>query len=427
LVLGSAGCMYRLIRVRAQDEWMAFYTTSIFLFSMTTVVFARVVYSEWPYLLCSCGVLWLVLADGGRKKTWLKWVAVGAILGFSVLFRSIGLALILAAIAVILQDTWMKRIGSRRALLFAFLMIATTIVMYRAVTWTVHPEKGPGYEEQFLSKDIDFQEEGRAGFRDIIGRIPQNGGFFVKSLPPLVFGRTWHEYVLRIHPPWKSVVETMLCACGILLVVLMLLGFAHEVRRGVSAIEYYVFFYLAIMSMIWFNYEVYRYLMLIHPFLIFYALVGLRFLLGTRDKGGLILRVVWMVILAINVIHAGAEVYKYKFSQENARTKFRPYHETVSWLKRNAKPDEMLVADDPRWYALETGLPVTMFPITRQPEAVCRHLNRFHAPWVLYDHKRRFSKICLLPVLEQYPRRFRKVMEIEHMQIYRFVNDTTMR
>ena len=51
--------------------------------------------------------------------------------------------------------------------------------------------------------------------------------------------------------------------------IFIIIGYVSQVLQKPSIIEYYVFFYLAIMSVIWFHYEVYRYLMPIVPFLVF--------------------------------------------------------------------------------------------------------------------------------------------------------------
>jgi hypothetical protein len=327
--------------------------------------------------------------------------------------------LVFAVTAVILQEDLFERRKIGKALLHVLLVLLPLVAIYRSANWVVKPEKSPGYEEQFLSKDIDFQEEGKATVFDILERVPRNFIFFVKGLFPLFFGRCWHEYFEWIAPGSAPWINAGLFVLGGAIFVLMVVGFIREVTRKPTVVEYYLFFYLAIMSVIWFNYEVYRYLMLITFLLLFYFFAGLQFVLKKARIPERVFYGCLIGLFAVNVVHAGAEIYKYKFSRDSSKIKFAPYLETVTWLKSNVVPGQMIVADDPRWYALETGLSVTLYPISRDTGKVCEYIRKWPDAVIVYDPRRRFSDACLLPVLEQKKRDFTLVREIGHLKIYR--------
>ena len=423
VILISLACgwlLYRIVRVKMQDGWMGFWIAAVYYFSMTTIVFSRVVYSEWPYLFTSLLIVYFVLQRKIVFKPWLKWFLVGLGLGLCLLFRSVGGALVFAVFAVIVQQHLILERKLGKTLLCVLMVILPMVGVYRTVNWAVQPEKSPGYEEQLFSKDIDFQDEGKAAAIDIVKRIPQNAIYFVKGLFPLFFGRTWHEYAEWISPRLAPFIDTALVILGGCIVLFIGLGFYTEISRKPSIVEYYMFFYLAIMAVVWFNYEVYRYLMLITSFLLFYFIEGIRFAAKKAKRSNRFACGCIIGIFAVNVLHAGAEIYKYKYSSTNSKTKFAPYLETVTWLKLHVPHGEMVVADDPRWYALETGLNVTMFPITRNEREVFEYIKQWHNPIVVYDQKRRFSNLCLLPVLERQENRFKLVKQIGHLRIYEF-------
>jgi hypothetical protein len=293
--------------------------------------------------------------------------------------------------------------------------------VYTAAYQAVRPEKSSGYEEQFLAKDIDFQEQGKANAVDVLNRIPLNLHHFVKALFPLMFGRTWHEYALWAKPEFAGPAQAGLVVLGIVLLLFIILGLGRGLKRGPTVAEWYGLFYLGIMFVIWFHYEAYRYLMLMLPFLWLYLAMGMQWVFGRLVKHGASDR--WTAgflafFFVVNALQAGAEIYRYKYSAGSPKNTLKPYIEMAEWLKETVKPGQMVVADDPRWYALETGLPVTMFPITDDNNKVAEYIRQWPDAVVVYDMKRRFSKLCLQPVLDDARNGFVLVRAIGHLRVY---------
>jgi hypothetical protein len=244
----------------------------------------------------------------------------------------------------------------------------------------------------------------------------------------MVLGRCWHEYLEYLRPGWAAGIRLGLLLLGILMAALIVIGFQSRIRRQPSVIEYYVFFYLASMAVIWFHYEVYRYLMPVAPFLLLYMTDGLRWVWqkGRPSRAGVHrLPVVCLgLLLAVNVVHSAVEIYKYKYSVHRAGQNFAPYKKMVQWLKINVPPDHTVVADEPRWYALETNLKVTTFLKSKNPEHVMRYLDTLDGAVIVFDAKRRFQRLCLVPMFERFIDRFELLQTFNHLKIYRLKMET---
>jgi hypothetical protein len=226
-------------------------------------------------------------------------------------------------------------------------------------------------------------------------------------------------------------VNSLLIILGIPVVLLMLSGFIVESIRGPSILEYYIFFYLAVMSIIWFHTEPYRYLMPIAPLLLYYLVAGIKWsankIAGESSKAKLVLTGVLTALLLVNGFHAAIEIYRYRFSTQNAKEASLPYKSTVIWLKEHVKMGEMIVADDSRWYALEVEKPVTTFLSSRDTARSYRYIAEFPRSIIVFDERRPLQRICLLPVLQTYPDRFVLLKSFDHLHIYRYKQEESIR
>ena|GEM_PF-2269443 len=423
-VLGAGILLFKIIKIQSNDYWLSFLITAIYFSSMTTIVFSRVVYTEWSYMVISFLIIILFIVEKDRCEDNKKIFFIGLCLGFSLLLRSVAISLVGAAIAVIIQYTIVHQRKHWARMKWIGIILFSTILIYQTAYFLVQPEKGIGYQEQFLSKNLYYQEEGQADFGDIIGRMLENGRHFIMKMEPLLLGRSWHETIEYRYPHLKKFLNLSLYVVGSLFFIIIVIGFISRVSRKPSFIEYYVFFYLAIMSIIWFHYEVYRYLMPITPFLVFYFSMGLLLILKRvfnklRTARSVLYGLITFVLF-VNICQAGVEIYRYKFTDMNPKKMFAPYKTTVKWLKEHVQSDEIIIADDPRWYALETELPVTMFPVSRDVNKVYHYISQFPESVIVFDPRRPLTKSCLQPVLEKYAGRFQFLKTIGHLTLYRY-------
>lgn len=323
LALASGVVLLNIIKKMRDGCWLSYYITAIYFFSMTTIVFSRVLYTEWPYLFFSLIIIYQLIKEHRELSSTRKTVLIGLFIGLLFLFRSVAICMLLAVIAIIIQNKMIHErkiwIGLKSICIILIIAAGT----HEAVSFMVKPEKSQDYTEQFLLKDINFYEEGKASFLDVVERIPQNGYSALKGMEPTFLGRNWHEYIEYVSPKAFKITQVILLSSGTLLTIFILIGFISEVIRGPTVIEYYTFFYSGLMSIVWFHYEVYRYLMPIVPFLFFYFFVGiyrgLNRIMKQSERVKPLIKKLAIVFLVINIAHAGVEIYRYKFSSQNAK------------------------------------------------------------------------------------------------------------
>ncbi len=414
--------IFKICKARSQDEWTSLLITGIYYFSMTTIVFTKVIYSEWPYLFISFVILQGFVREGQKPSRGRHFIYWGILLGILLSIRFVAVSLLLAVIATIIQKEMIVGHKFWNGIKHVGIVLLMTFITYQSTVLIANPEKGSGYMEQFLSKDLYYRDTGQATLVDVIDRIPHNVRSFVERIGPTFLGRNWHEWISYRFPDAVPLVNNGLFIIGLVMSLFIFLGFILKFKQNPSIMEYYVFFYLAMMSIIWFYVEAYRYVMPITSFLLFYFFTGVSFIIQRISKKSK--RVISYILISfflINVFQAGLEIYRYQFASQNEKTMFTSNLLTAAWLKENITPDELIIADDPRWYVLETGLPVTPSPIFRDMEKVYRHITQFQGSIIVVDQARYFQRVCIVPVLQKYPDHFDLLKEFGQIQIYRLI------
>ncbi len=425
LGLISGVILFQIMKNRLKDFWLSFFITGIYYFSMTTIVFSKVIYSEWPYLLLSLVIICRCIEKHQESIKTGPLVLTGILLGILLLVRFIAVTLMLA-IMVDFVFKYTHKMNIFHKVRSVILLLIIPFLFYQAVLFVVQPEAGPGYREQFLSKDLYYQGEGQATFKDVAYRIPENAHAFIERIPHTVFGRSWYEYLNDQYSGLIRIVNPLIVILGIIITLLMLIGFLNRMILHRSVIEYYVFFYLAVMMVIWFHYEVYRYLMPVAIFLTYYMVVGISVtiqkFLKNKTLCQSLITILLISIFIINLFQAAIEIYRYQFSPHSEKIAFEPNYSAVNWLRENANSGEIIIADDARWYALETGLPVTPSPIFRDIEKAYQHILRFPGSILVINSSRYFHRICMIPVLQKYSAHFTLLKEFGDIHIYRFLS-----
>jgi hypothetical protein len=425
LVIVFAACsgilIFKIIYSLKEDYWLSFLITAIYYFSMTTIVFSRVIYSEWPYLFISLFIIYKLLPKNWSEPDVRSLILTGFYIGISLLFRSIAISLILGIIALIIQNRVFYQRKLRTGIKWIIIVLIFVSVTYQAVHLLVKPEKGSGYIGELLAKDINFPLDEKASFRDIAVRIPKNGLAFIRNIGPFFIGRHSFQQVENISLKLGMFLNIVLFG-------FILAGFISRVIKRPQIIEYYIVFYMSILFVIWFYFEALRYMMPVMPFMLFYFSQGVYDLfkkfLKIRYTKWILLSLLVLIFL-FNIYNSGIEIYNYRFSSQNAKTTFLPYKKTVEWLCNNIQSDELIIADDARWYALETGLPVTTFLRSRNIENVYEYIKQFPKSIIVYDERRYIQKKTLLPVLKKFSDQFNLAKKIQNITIYKHHSGST--
>ena len=424
LALLSGFILYKGLIVKSRNSRLSLLMTGIYLFSMMTIVYSRIIYSEWPYMVLGFFLIQFLITEKWHRFNWIQWVGIGLGLGFLLLIRSAALAFILAVIAVIVHEKMITGKEWKTGLKWIAILLLVVVCLYKGIYWIVQAETSTAYISHFRAKNVVFPMDGEASLWDILLRVPKNILLFINRLMPFLLGRSWHESVAYLFPHFMRNLKLVLFSSGLVMTFFVILGFIQEARKKHPFIEYYVFFYIGMVTINWTHKEIYRLFMPIAPFILYYFIMGvttgLKFILKCEKK---VFRIRWIlavVILFITICQAGLEIYRYKFSSQNAKTTFLPYKKTVQWLKDNVKSGEIIIADDPRWYVWETERPVTIFQHTRNPEMGFDYIRSLSNPVIVYDPMRFIGKTCFYPILQNYSDHFYLVQTIGHIQIYRY-------
>jgi hypothetical protein len=230
--------------------------------------------SEVPY--CALSLLCLYLGDRIAADRWQGWSPVLLVAGLTaalplaVLTRSVGLALLPAlGLSLLLQARRLELARSGRILAMAVPLAAGLSAFAGWTYWAGHHrpplydgEYSDRYVDQLAMKDFRDPLAGAATAADFGSRLADNCGCAGAAVTQLTLSYGWIE-----PAPWSPAVAAP--------ILLILVGFAHFVRRsGGRVADWYTLFYLVIV-MLWFLCaDGRRFLLPIFPLLLFYMAAG---------------------------------------------------------------------------------------------------------------------------------------------------------
>ena len=247
---------YRLFRARVEEP-IAIAIATMVAVSPQIVSFSHQVMTEVPYLLLSLMALIAVERCASASTPWRsRAVALAAgLLSVSLLFRSIAIALLVAALAFLLLEggaDWRARLA-KAAAIGGVCLGAWFAVNYSTLGHIPYgDELRSGAAAQQGTEDARLENRLRSNFDAYADAIPE-GIAYRLFLRPSVVG-------------------------GAVALLIIAAGFVAAARRHRTVVEYYVLVYLAVLM----TYppanpgNLRRYLVPLIPFLIFYFALGLR-------------------------------------------------------------------------------------------------------------------------------------------------------
>jgi hypothetical protein len=256
LFLGSLPLMYALFRTRHAVP-AAFAATLLFAVNSVTLLYANDVMSEIPFVFAGFAALlyWqLSIAPWARQREpaetpWPRLVIAGALVASTYYIRSVGLALFAGAVLVLL---WYRKL---RAALGLGLLLALA-----ALPWVVFSSsvEGPTYAAKLLLRDP---------YRPELGQISSAGEFIwrIVSICWLYLDTVFPAMLLP--DPTPEVLRSVLAPALFLLVAV---GLALRLSRGVELPEIYTILFLVVISA-W-PWRADRFLLPVYPLLLHYLM-----------------------------------------------------------------------------------------------------------------------------------------------------------
>lgn len=295
------------------------------------------------------------------SNAWSYAATAGALMAFAFLTRSISAGLALAVLGYLAQKRrWREGVifGAICGLLIAPWLVYARL--HAPAPELLQEQNGyivQSYKNQFWQKKASVAMSGTQTIQDFPKRLIGNLGFVGRgALAETILSDS--VYQLQVFGVWRIVVLQ-------LLTLLLLLGYVAAIRRQITLAEIYLPIALGI-TIIWPFHEV-RYLLPLLPFLLLYALEGLRFLLSqgqqfTRFSLRAQEQNVWQVAVWGLVVFCLATHVAYIRALRSPATerpiwtqKFEESERVMAWVGQHVPSDQIIATDNAPLLHLMTG------------------------------------------------------------------------
>lgn len=288
----------------------------------------------------------------------------------------------------------------------------------------------------FSLKDPSHPELGGATFVDIANRSLHNMKEIPTTLGEAVSSKKVYLEMASesfnkrlafpiVDPPVINFVLIML-GC------LVLCGLVLQLARAQWIIPLYILIYLAAICLTPWPIHFRRYVAPLAPIL---ALSLFKVLLTIKDQSYQILPGKWKVaglafavsLLSLIFISESVTLFfvykkwhqKVVYEEQNGKAivyrlffyydAYRALDEGLDWLKRQAKPDDVVAASMPHWVYLRTGLKAVMPPLETNPVKTQELLDSVPVNYIILEEVTVNTRKYALPMIQSYPDHWKRV------------------
>ncbi len=300
------------------------------------------------------------------RRVWLFAILASAAAAFSFLTRAAGIGMLAGVFLYLLK----KRLAS------AALIFAVGVALF-AGPWTLYAQRNTPTPDQARIHGGHIVQPYTEQFWHLQAGARSSSKISVSDLPE----RAWNNLLYIVGDDIGTVVSTgliqlispdimntlhQLNAISLLLSVLIIIGFVAVAREGMTVAEYVIIFSFVVI-LLW-PWAPFRFVLPLAPFLIFYALMGLRAIFRLqrhwqrREKPRaqrMALGVAAGVIIALNLyVHVTYILDKFKIGSEKGvdwLSVFEEGEQMFKWVREKTSPDDAVVAANPAMVYLYTG------------------------------------------------------------------------
>ena len=382
----------------------AFWLTSLVALNPETVRFSGSVIAEMGYGFAT--MLSIICfertQESGSNKD-MRRALILAILAITAayLFRSVGLALVLAAVGTML----LRRRWSAAALIaIGFLICASPWLMKGALVGT------PEYQQQFWLNDLENPELGTIGIQGLVDRSLVNApAYLLTAIPNHLFPPLGGQRVIALFQSGR--VLSVLTAVQISISLLVLMGFLYRLRNRWGFVDLYMVVYFGIL-MIWHTRLQWKYLAPITPILLLYLTQGIQWALSyvpsAQGYSKRILTCVFVLMIMGAAIRS-ADYLERGWLFGGADDPYRPAYE---WIKNSTPEDSILMGFDHLALYLYTGRQAVAASMSNRPDVSMAYVRGTKPDFfvtgrtIVKGTGPSLDEKYLLPVIEQYPEIF---------------------
>ena len=299
-------------------------------------VYNHYVLSEIPYLCLSVAAMYLFMK--ARKDQPMFYCLSFALAVYAYLIRTVGIALVIAMIVVLLV---------RKE--YRYLIILLLIFLAVFIPWQIRnarlPQSWTYFDEMLLKNPYD-QYLGKITVVDFVVRLYENFVLYTFTIFPQT-----------MVPITKSPV--IHAVCGFMFLMFIILGFVGKIRRF-AVIEVYFFISIAIAlswPKIWSSS---RFLVPLMVFLVFYLSSGVFWVV--RRANIRYLGTVFLVVIAVfnsgALFALGQQAFRYNAANLSGdkyagyRPADRRYFEAIDYMRDNVPKNKIIIARKPQFVYL---------------------------------------------------------------------------
>jgi hypothetical protein len=420
----------------------AFCAAVVCLFSMQVYFLSDLCFPELPFSLTTLLFLMTLGRDDGIKNTALAYTL--AVVSYGL--RTVGIVVFAVWVLESLGRKNFKQAAVR------LLLVAIPIFCWQFYTASVEAGdeyNNPAYAYQrapYMFYNVTYTRNialhdpfsPEKGERRSAGVVLHNAVRLPVSIGETVSAMHWYWNKVQRYPMKTLGVDSSVTK-KISLGLLYLLGFfvlggilLLWKRDRLSAVPYYLVLYLAALCLVPFAKQYGRYLMPVTPLLVLALFV---FLLAVRDFTAKRFSTGWSeagkyfgFITLSTVLLVQLYCLFYVFLREHRPVNYldrssrpvshrlffdidkqREFDLCVTYVRKNAAPDEVVAAGTPHWIYLQTGLKAVMIPFEKDPETARRMLDSVPVKYLIVGDDVVRSERYMLPVVERFPAEWKKV------------------
>lgn len=300
------------------------------------------------------------------RRVWLFAILASLVAAFSFLTRAAGIGMLAGVFLYLLK----------KRLMGAALIFAAGVALF-AGPWTLYAQQNAPtpaqarihgghivqpYTQQFWSLQAGARSSSKINVSDLPERAWNNLLYIVGD----DIGTVVSTGLIQLISP--DIMNTLhqLNAISFLLSVLIVIGFVAVAREGMTAAEYVVIFSFVVI-LLW-PWAPFRFVLPLAPFLIFYALMGLRVIFRLqrhwqrKEKPRAQLTALGVaagVIIALNLyVHVTYILDKFKIGSEKGLdwlAVFEEGEQMFKWVREKTSPNDAVVAANSPMVYLYTG------------------------------------------------------------------------
>ncbi len=414
--LQVVSALFALIFVLISWFWLRRYVppatallmTGLVAFNPETVRFSGAVMAEMGYAATSMAALFFfekATEDREQRPGYNMLLLVTVMMTMAYLFRSVGIALLLALPGLFILK---RRIGRAGSLIIGFLILASPWLFKSAFIGT------PEYRTQFWLLDLENPTSGLIDIWGLFDRMWINGvTYATTTLPDHLLATLGSQRIIQYSE--QLGISLLLLMIQLTVTALVLIGFIRQLRSGLRGVELYMLVYGG-MLLIWHTRIQWKYLAPITPILLLYIYTGSRYMAERIISRDWARRMVY-AFLCLMMVGAGFRVADVVQQGWLVQGKEDPYAKAYGWLKRETTENSLLMGFDHLGLYLYTGRKALAPAMTRDPQGALEYIDRTGADYfVVQPRKTRnegesFDVKFQDPVLEQYPERFSLVFK----------------